>query len=161
MNKKILITLAILLLTANIGEAKMTKEAHHLYKMGTACEVKQDYDNAIKYLEKAIVINGDDSVLYTKIAGLYSTVGDNTSALKYYKKALKLNPDDGFLYVSIGNILQSMGDYENAYNSYKQASVLCPDYKYNYLNLASVESYQKKYDDSNPQGTIPYKTYFD
>ena len=127
MNKKILTILALLLLSTNISSAKMTKEAHNLYKMGTAYEAKQDYTNAIKYIEKAILVNGDDSVLYTKIAGLYSTVGDNASALTYYKKALKLNPGDGFLYVSIGNILQSMGDYENAYNSYKQASVLCPD----------------------------------
>ena len=146
MNKnKIVLLLAILLFTQVSSNAKMTKEAHNLYKTASMYEHNQDYQNAIKYLEKAVAINGDDSILYTKLAGLYSNIGDNATSLSYYKKALKLNPADGFLYVSIGNILQSMGDYENAYNSYKQAQKLCPEYKYNYLNLASVESYQKKY----------------
>ena len=60
----------MLFMTPAATNAKMTKEAHNLYKMATVCENKQDYATAIKYLEKAISVNGDDSVLYTKIAGL-------------------------------------------------------------------------------------------
>ena len=121
-NKKLILAITAVLLLSPAVYAKMTKEAHHLYKMATIYEEKQDYNNAVKYIEKAIAVNGDDSVLYTKAAGIYSTLGDNQNALSYYKKALKLNPGDSFIYVSVGNILQSMGDYENAYKAYKQAA---------------------------------------
>ena len=90
MNKnKIALLLILSFLIAPAANAKMTKEAHNLYKMAVRCEAKQDYSTAIKYLEKAISINGDDSVLFTKIAGIYTAIGDNTSALNYYKKALE------------------------------------------------------------------------
>src|SRR5574344_406366 len=150
MNKKIklLIIATLLAFMSLAGNCKMTKEAHNLYRMATACEQKEDYPGAIKYLQKAIEVNGDDSVLFTKIAGVYSSMGDNLNALTFYKKALVLNPSDGFVYVSMGNILQNIGDYNNAYEAYKQAAALCPEYPYNYLNLANIENLQKKYSPS-------------
>ena len=121
LNKKILILCCTLMLSTSFADAKMTKKAHELYKQATYLEHKQDYNNAIKYLEQAIAINGADTVLYTKIAGLYYNIGNNQEAINYYKKALQLNPADGFIYVTLGHILQSTGDYENEYKSYKQA----------------------------------------
>ena len=100
----------------------------------------------ISIVQKALAINGDDAMLYTKIAGLYSDIGNYEESLGAYKKALKLRPNDAFIYISIGNILQTMGDYENAYNSFAQAQQIYPEYKYNYLNLANVEYFRKKYD---------------
>mgnify|MGYP003318693141 FL=1 len=84
-------------------------------------------------------------MLYTKIAGLYSDIGNYQESLSAYKKAVKLRPNDAFIYISMGNILQTIGDYENAYNSFKQAQTIYPEYKYNYLNLANVEYFRKNY----------------
>ena len=127
------------------ADAKMTKEAHALYQQACNYEYKSDYNSAINTIQKAIAINGDDAMLYTKIAGLYSDIGRYEDALGAYKKAIKLRPNDAFIYISIGNILQTMGDYENAYNSFMQAQQIYPEYKYNYLNLANVEYFRKNY----------------
>ncbi len=145
--KKLSISLLILLMASSVqySEAKMTKEAHALYQQACNYEYKSDYNTAISIIQKAIAINGDDAMLYTKIAGLYSDIGSYEEALGAYKKAIKLRPNDAFIYISIGNILQTLGDYENAYNSYMQAQQIYPEYKYNYLNLANIEYFRKNY----------------
>lgn len=147
MNKKISISLlAILISLSSVQtDAKMTKEAHALYQQACNYEYRSDYNTAISIIQKAIAINGDDAMLYTKIAGLYSDIGCYEDALGAYKKAIKLRPNDAFIYISIGNILQTMGDYENAYNSFMQAQQIYPEYKYNYLNLANIEYFRKNY----------------
>lgn len=146
-SKEFFIALLVLVIAFSINqtEAKMTKEAHALYQQACNYEYRSDYTNAISIIQKAIAINGDDAMLYTKIAGLYSDIGNYEEALGAYKKAIKLRPNDAFIYISIGNILQTLGDYENAYNSFMQAQQIYPEYKYNYLNLANVEYYRKNY----------------
>ena len=157
MNKKVYVSLLgiVMFLSSLQVEAKMTKEAHALYQEACSYEYKGDYVNAISIIQKAININGDDAMLYTKIAGLYADAGNYEEALGAYKKAVKFRPNDAFIYISIGNILQSMGDYENAYNSFMQAQQIYPEYKYNYLNLANIEYFRKNYSNA-----IDYYTTF-
>lgn len=146
--KKLYVSLAILCTLSAMStpaEAKMTKEAHALYQQACAYEYKSDYNTAIRIIQQAIEINGEDAMLYTKIAGLYSDIGNYQESLSAYKKAIKLRPNDAFIYISMGNILQTIGDYENAYNSFKQAQTIYPEYKYNYLNIANVEYFRKNY----------------
>ena len=146
--KKLYVSLAILCTLSAMStpaEAKMTKEAHALYQQACAYEYKSDYNTAIRIIEQALEINGEDAMLYTKIAGLYSDIGNYQESLSAYKKAVKLRPNDAFIYISMGNILQTIGDYENAYNAFKHAQTIYPEYKYNYLNLANVEYFRKNY----------------
>lgn len=146
--KKLYITLAILCTLSTMAtptDAKMTKEAHALYQQACAYEYKSDYLTAIRIIQQALQINGEDAMLYTKIAGLYSDIGSYEDALAAYKKAIKLRPNDAFIYISMGNILQTIGDYQNAYNAFKHAQQIYPEYKYNYLNLANIEYFRKNY----------------
>ena len=79
--------ICILLLAVSVSlgslkcEAKMTKEAHALYQEACNYEYKSDYNTAISIIQKAIAVNGDDAMLYTKIAGLYSDIGKYEEAL--------------------------------------------------------------------------------
>ena len=161
MNKKIFVSLLgiIMFFSAAQAEARMTKEAHALYQEACNYEYKGDYVNAIAIIQKALNINGDDAMLYTKIAGLYADTGNYEEALGAYKKAVKLRPNDAFIYISIGNILQSMGDYENAYNSFMQAQQIYPEYKYNYLNIANIEYFRKNYKSAIENYTIFLNAY--
>ena len=157
MNKNLCISLLgiMLFFASSQAEARMTKEAHILYQEACNYEYKGDYATAIDIIQKALNINGDDAMLYTKIAGLYADAGNYEEALGAYKKAVRLRPNDAFIYISIGNILQTMGDYENAYNSFMQAQQIYPEYKYNYLNLANIEYFRKNY-----KNAIEYYTTF-
>ena len=77
LGKKVYISLLLcsLLISSTNVEAKLTKEAHALYQQACDSEYKSDYNGAIKIIQHAIDINGDDAMLYTKIAGLYSDTG--------------------------------------------------------------------------------------
>ena len=146
--KKLYVSLAILCTLSAMSlsaDAKMTKEAHALYQQACAYEYKNDYNTAIRIIQQALDLTGEDAMLYTKIAGLYSDIGNYPESLSAYKKAIKLRPNDAFIYISMGNILQTIGDYENAYNSFKQAQTIYPEYKYNYLNIANIEYFRKNY----------------
>ena len=127
------------------ANAEMTKEAHALYQKACQLEFQSNIEGAIQLIRQAIEKSGNESILYTKLAGLYADLGDYNNALGAYKAAIKLRPNDAFIYISIGNILQTTGDLENAYNSYMQAMEIFPTYKYNYVNIANVLAAQGKY----------------
>ncbi len=162
--KKLYVSLAILCTLSAMStpvEARMTKEAHALYQQACAYEYKSDYNTAIRIIQQALEINGEDAMLYTKIAGLYSDIGNYQESLSAYKKAVKLRPNDAFIYISMGNILQTIGDYENAYNAFKQAQTIYPEYKYNYLNLANIEYFRKNYKSATENYNAFLSTYPD
>ena len=140
MKRKLLIIAALALtLPVMPVQAKMTKESHALYQKACTLEYQHKYADAIKLLDEATKVGGEDAMVYTKIAGLYSDLGDWQNSLAAYKKALILRPNDAFIYISIGNILQTLGNYKDAYASYMQAMEIFPDYKYNYLNIANTQ----------------------
>ena len=143
-NYALIIAVALSFTTQSI-EAKMSKEAHNLYQQACSFEYKRNYNQAIEIMLKAIEINGDDAMLYTKIAGLYAERGDYNSALEAYNKALKIQPNDAFIYISVGSLYQNMQDYKAAFEAYSKAMTIFPSYKYNYLNMANVKYISKDY----------------
>lgn len=113
MKKKLLIALFLIAtLSSTQVQAKMTKEALSLYQQACALEYQHKYSDAIKLLNKALESSGDDAMIYTKMAGLYTDLSDWQNALAAYKKAVQLRPNDAFIYISIGNILQNQGNYK-------------------------------------------------
>ena len=81
-NKKLLLT-TVLISTLALGGApvlaQMTPEASALYQEACSAEHQQDLKGAIAKLEQAITVSGGDSMLYTKLAGLYSEIDANDS----------------------------------------------------------------------------------
>ena len=148
--KKSLLTAAVILsLVTSTGTdafAKMTPEAHKYYQSACTLENSQKYKQALDDLKKALELSGEDALIYTKMGGLFSELGEWENALDAYESAAKLRPNDAFIYISMGNILQTIGDYENAYNAFKHAESIYPEYKYNCLNIANIEYFRKNYD---------------
>ena len=100
MNKKLyssLILLSLFIIPTSV-EAKMTKEAHALYQQACSFEYKNNYEAAINTIKQALNVNGEDAMLYTKIAGLYADIGKYEDALSAYKQAVRLRPNDAFIY---------------------------------------------------------------
>ena len=143
--------------------ASMSPEANALYQKACALEYKEEYTNAIQALLQAISISPKESMLFTKLAGLYADTQDYDTALKAYKKALELKPTDAFIYLSIGGIYENKGEYKEALLYYQQAQKIFPDYKFNYLNIANAQYMSKDYKSSIYKTTtslvmVPYKS---
>ncbi len=123
----------------------MPPEASILYQQACSDEHNQDLKGAIEKLEKAISVSGGDTMLYTKLAGIYSEIDEFDKALENYNKVIAVNPDDAFIYISIGSIYESQGKYKDALGAYNKALDIFPEYKYNYFNLGNVNYQLRNY----------------
>ncbi|HEY4197807.1 MAG TPA: tetratricopeptide repeat protein [Mucilaginibacter sp.] len=100
-----------------------------------------DYPKAMDWILKSIQTGEEAKDLnelalsWTTLAGLYTTMGDQTNSLIYYKKALEANKMLGNktltsnLYNNIGERYRLLGNYPEAIKAYKQqlaASNLTP-----------------------------------
>lgn len=127
------------------AEAYMSPEANILYQQACTLEYQHNYNEAIKKIQEAIAIAGEDALLYTKLAGLYSETDQYDKALEAYNVVVRLRPDDAFVYISIGNIYELQSKHIQALEAYNQALKIFPQYKYNYLNIANVQYQMNDY----------------
>ena len=70
--------------------------------MGNLLNEKENYDEALKYINKAIEINPKDYRGYFLRAIIYDKRGEIISAEKDLSKALELNPEDPELLNHLG-----------------------------------------------------------
>lgn len=82
---------------------------------------------ALTYLERALNLNPNSSVV-RGLRGLYfQRIGNNREALTEFQAAAKLQPDDPTLYVAIGESYSKLGDLIRALEAYQYAASLAPD----------------------------------
>lgn len=136
-NKKLLSALLVSFILAG-GAFAMSPEANYLYQQACSAEYKEDYTTAIQKLTEALNVAPNDVMIYTKLAGIYSEMGEYEKALSAYAKVAELKPADGYIYVSVGSIYENQGKYKEALEAYTKVMELCPEYIYNYLNVANV-----------------------
>ena len=80
-----------------------------------------------EYLDRALSLNPDSSVVHT-LRGLYfQRIGNNREALTEFQAAATLQPDDPVLYVSIGESYSKLGDLIRALEAYQYAANLVPE----------------------------------
>lgn len=137
-NKKILAS-ALLSVILGMQVQAMTPQANLLYQQACSAEYKEDYKTAVEKLTEALSISPNDVMIYTKLAGVYSEMGEYEKALNAYSKVLELKPTDGYIYISVGSIYESQGNYKEALLAYTKVMEMCPEYVYNYLNIANVQ----------------------
>lgn len=123
----------------------MVPEANALYQQACSAEYKEDYQTAVSKLLQALNLSANDVMIYTKLAGVYSEMGEYEKALAAYAKVAELKPADGYIYLSIGSIYENQGKYIEALNAYNKVMKMCPEYLYNYLNIANVQYQLRDY----------------
>ena len=126
----------------------MTPEVNLLYQQACSAEYKEDYTTAVQKLTEALKLAGNDVMLYTKLAGVYSEMGEYDKALAAYAKVAELKPSDGYIYISVGSIYENQGKYKEALDAYNKVAQMCPEYLYNYLNIANVQYQLRNYKDA-------------
>ena len=133
------ILVSTLALTGTCSQAQMSPQASLLYQEACSAEHQQDLKEAISKLEKAIEISGGETILYTKLAGIYAEIDEFDKALANYQKVIAINPEDAFIYISVGSIYENQGKYKDALEAYNKALDIFPEYKYNYFNIGNVQ----------------------
>lgn len=82
-------------------------------RIGTAYASMGSFENAIKFLEKSLELDHDDTVLF-ELAQLYLVTGDASRAIDYFKQLDALAPDfDGYAYPYAQALIEN-NDFEGA-----------------------------------------------
>jgi tetratricopeptide (TPR) repeat protein len=107
--------------------------------------VKDRYDEAIRYYDKAIALHPEFAQSYRERGLAYSNKGDFERAVEDLTKAIELNPDFTVSYVDRGFNRIRTGDYDGAISDYNWAI------KHDALNKASAycnlgDAYRRKGD---------------
>jgi tetratricopeptide (TPR) repeat protein len=73
---------------------KEPNSASYLDTYGWICYKMGNYEEAKKYIEKAVGISGSSAVLMEHLGDVYDAMRDYKNAKKYWEKALELNPNN-------------------------------------------------------------------
>lgn len=85
-NKRLIISALLLCTTALPGYTAMTPQANILYQQACTLEYQKDLQGAVNKILEAIKLNGDDPMLYTKLAGIYTDMDKLEEAISAYEK---------------------------------------------------------------------------
>ena len=86
---------------------------------------EENYEKAIKYLEKDIVFNPKSSESYILLGKSYEGLEDQDNALKYYEIAFTLIPHNLELNYLIGKVSYELGLIEQYAEQISNLEILC------------------------------------
>ncbi|MDD4294059.1 MAG: tetratricopeptide repeat protein [Candidatus Omnitrophica bacterium] len=95
----------------------------------------EDYDNAIKSLQKALQLRPESSEIYYNLSSIYQALNDYTNAIIYLKKLYELTPADPDVVFDLGCCYYLKEDFKNAIIYLKKATTIIPDDPYIYTLL--------------------------
>jgi serine/threonine protein kinase len=75
---------------------------------------EDDFENAIKFYEKAIALNNKNYATPLKLARSYSRLIEYEYAIKFYKKTIVLSPKNKDALMELGLVYYETGEIENA-----------------------------------------------
>lgn len=122
------------------------KEAEHFdsttymyaYEIAYAYQLKEDYNNAIKNVERALAYKDGKDDIYQLAGNIYDMSGDSTKALKVYRTGLTKFPNSGRLYLEQGNVYYNRKMYYEAIPYYEKGIEADPMYSSNYFRAALI-----------------------
>jgi tetratricopeptide (TPR) repeat protein len=107
---------------------KYPKEKDFQCRSSYAFHRKNQYDEAIAALNKAIELDPFFGPAYEKMAHIYIDLENYDKALEYLKKYASVNPGDANPHNSMGKLYFKMGDLDRAIVKFKEALFIKPDF---------------------------------
>lgn len=98
-----------------------------LFFIGLAFRQQQNYQEAIEFFKKIIVIKPTQVDTYNELGLCYSSLNNYTEAEKMFKKALKFNGDDNEILSNLGILYMEKGNLQEAKEVFEKALKLNPD----------------------------------
>ncbi len=109
-----------------------------LLKMADEAVQKEDYDEAEKALQSALIVD-ENSIEVLQRSGYVAMHNHKYDEAKtYYEKIITLDPDDDMAHVSLANALHKLGDEAGAQKHHEEAIKLDPEYAAHHFNYANT-----------------------
>ena len=97
------------------------------YILGTACMAAKNFEDSVKYIEKALEMKPDNLQLYNNLGTSYLTIGNLDKAFETYKKASEIDDTDGLTFFNMASILQLQNKHKEACEYFEKAHMNEPD----------------------------------
>jgi tetratricopeptide (TPR) repeat protein len=95
-----------------------------LYTAGLVCADRRDYQQALNYLVRAVMLNPENWSALTALSGVYLRLGAHAMAAETVRKALAIRPRDASVLLTLGEIYREDREYELAAQAYLEAMKL-------------------------------------
>jgi tetratricopeptide (TPR) repeat protein len=125
-----LLLLALFITGINKIQAQAAK---NYFNTGFDLYKKNQYDQAIQYLDKAIKADPDYLAAYQVRGNSFFALKEYDLALDDYDDAIDIEPRNGINYYNRGNAFNAIKLYDSAMMDYNKALDLKPNYAYGYL----------------------------
>ncbi len=124
----------------------LNKQIRRYIGRSIRCHSRNEYDKALRCINKAISVNQSIAELYIQ-RGTINTIVNEEQAIKDYTKAIKLNPKAFNAYYSRGILHEVIfNETEKALFDYTQAIKIYSDYQEAYVCRANVYSQKEQYE---------------
>ncbi|PWJ43383.1 tetratricopeptide repeat protein [Sediminitomix flava] len=114
------------------------KKANKWYENGKTFEEIQDYTNAIKAYDKALIIDPEFVLAWDNMGFCYKQLKNYPEAIRAFKKSLILYPEGKFAQIELAEAYLLTKESDKAveiYNGYKE---LFPDEAFGYLSAGNI-----------------------
>jgi tetratricopeptide (TPR) repeat protein len=95
----------------------------------------ENYERAIEYLQKCILINDTESILFLELGKNYSSLRNYVLAEEALKKALTIKPDNEWILDELYSVYIKQKDYDSAVKTIEQLVKYQPKYKEDLANI--------------------------
>ena len=109
-----------------------------LLKMADEAVQKEDYDEAEKALQSALIVDENNLEVLQRSGYVAMHNHKYDEAKAYYEKIITLDPDDDMAHVSLANALHKLGEEEGAEKHHEKAISIDPDYAPHHFNYANT-----------------------
>ena len=110
------------------------KDAEYWFNKGALVSTYGNNQAAVKYFQKAIVLNPNFSGAYFSQGVSFGQLGEYQKAIAQINRALKMEPQNGMYYYGRGRVYLLAGDKTRAMGDFKKAADLEDEDALNYLD---------------------------
>ncbi len=109
-----------------------------LHLLGGIAHQRGDDDNAVKWINQALVLAPDFADAHYNLGLIYYGQGNHCDAIDRYQQAIAVKPDFAEAHSNLGVVLKDQGRFNEAEESIRQALILKPDFAMALTNLANL-----------------------
>lgn len=119
---------------AAIKSKTTKKDAAYWFNKGALVSTYGNNEAAVKYFQKAIVLNPNFSAAYFSQGVSFGQLGEYQKAIAQIDRAIKMEPQNGMYYYGRGRVYLLSGNKTRAMGDFKKAAELEDEDALNYLD---------------------------